>query len=288
MFIDGNRIDEFLTSGREADGYADTEEKLKKLKKSFPQTNYLYVYKPIKDSLHKTTAYVAADISMQEILEDDASFFIKFFSLFFSLSLIITSIIVELVKSGIVRPINRMQDEIIENFAEMVEARDTSTGNHIKKTAHYVDAIARELQAEGEFKDILTDEYIEKLKRSAPLHDIGKIAVSDLILNKPGKLTDDEFTIMKSLTAEGKNSYPNRISGEDIPLSARIMAVADVFDALVAERIYQKSFTYEKAMEIITEGAGKHFDPVVVNAFCQISKRLYDERTKLDQEGQVL
>ena len=288
MFIDGNRIDEFLTSGREADGYADTEEKLKKLKKSFPQTKYLYVYKPIKDSLHKTTAYVAADISMQEILEDDDAFFIKFFSLFFSLSLIIMSIIVELVKSGIVRPINRMQDEIIENFAEMVEARDTSTGNHIKKTAHYVDAIARELQAEGEFKDILTDEYIEKLKRSAPLHDIGKIAVSDLILNKPGKLTDDEFTIMKSHTAEGKNSYPNRISGEDIPLAARIMAVADVFDALVAERIYQKPFTYEKAMEIITEGAGKHFDPVVVKAFCQISKRLYDERTKLDQEGQVL
>lgn len=351
MFIDGNRIDEFLTSGREADGYADTEEKLKKLKKSFPQTKYLYVYKPIKDSLHKTTAYVAADISMQEILEDDASFFIKFFSLFFSLSLIIMSIIVELVKSGIVRPINRMayassqfaynlgtdkdkgleilstldihsQDEIKHLHTALLKMGNESL-DYIKKTAHYVDAIARELQAEGEFKDILTDEYIEKLKRSAPLHDIGKIAVSDLILNKPGKLTDDEFTIMKSLTAEGKNilvkieenadetmdedylkesietshfhhekwdgsGYPNRISGEDIPLSARIMAVADVFDALVAERIYQKPFTYEKAMEIITEGAGKHFDPVVVKAFCQISKRLYDERTKLDQEGQVL
>ena len=443
-FVDGNRVDEFIAHGREADGYVAEETKLNRLKKSFPQTKYLYVYKimedgchvvfdmpsedgeepgqpgdivpfdpsfeaylpalfkgdtiepiisndtygwlltiykPVKDSHGKTTAYIAADISMEEITKDDASFFIKFFSLFFGLSIIIMSIIIELVKRGIVRPINRMayassqfaynlgtdkdkglhalndlkiyandeikhlhgallkmgvesldyirhlqeqteritrmQDEIIVNFAEMVEARDTSTGNHIKKTAYYVDAIARELQIEGAFKDILTDEYIEKLKRSAPLHDIGKIAVSDLILNKPGKLTDEEFTIMKSHTTEGKNilekieenagdtmdegylkesiemahfhhekwdgsGYPNRIKGEDIPLSARIMAVADVFDALVAERIYKKPFTYEKAMEIITEGAGKHFDPVVVQAFTKISKKLYEDRTKLE------
>ena len=447
VFIDGNRIDDFIANGREAEGYIDAEQKLDKLKKSFTQTKYLYVYKimedgchvvfdmpseggeepsppgdiipfdqsfepylpalfkgdtidpiisddtygwlltiykPIKDSHGKTAAYVAADISMESILEDDASFFIKFFSLFFGLSIIIMSIILEMVKQGVVRPINRMayassqfaynlgtnkdkglealndlkirnrdeikhlhtalikmgtesldyikqlqeqteritrmQDEIIVNFAEMVEARDTSTGNHIKKTAYYVDAIARELQIEGEFKDILTDEYIEKLKRSAPLHDIGKIAVSDLILNKPGKLTDEEFVIMKSHTTEGKNilekieenagdtmdedylkesiemahfhhekwdgsGYPTHIKGEEIPLSARIMAVADVFDALVAERIYKKPFTYEKAMEIITEGAGKHFDPVVVKAFTQISKRLYDERTKLEKEA---
>ena len=445
-FVDGNRIDDFIANGREAEGYTVAEQKLKRLKESFPQTKYLYVYKimedgchvvfdmpssdgeepgqpgdiipfdpsfepylpalfkgeaiepiisddsygwlltiykPIKDSHGKTAAYMAADISMEEIAEDDASFFIKFFSLFFGLSIIIMSIILEMVKQGIVRPINRMayassqfaynlesdkdkglealndlkirnrdeikhlhtalikmgtesldyikqmqeqteritrmQNEIIVNFAEMVEARDTSTGNHIKKTAHYVDAIARELQIEGEFKDILTDEYIEKLKRSAPLHDIGKIAVSDLILNKPGKLTDEEFVIMKSHTTEGKNilekieenagdtmdedylkesiemahyhhekwdgsGYPTHLKGEEIPLSARIMAVADVFDALVAERIYKKPFTYEKAMEIITEGAGKHFDPIVVKAFTQISKRLYDERTRLEEE----
>ena len=447
IFVDGNRIDEFIANGREAEGYTVAEQKLQRLKESFPQTKYLYVYKilkdgchvvfdmpssegeepgqpgdivpfdpsfepylpalfkgetiepiisddsygwlltiykPIKDSQGKTSAYMAADISMEEIAEDDASFFIKFFSLFFGLSIIIMSIILEMVKQGVVRPINRMayassqfaynlgtdkdkglealndlkirnrdeikhlhtalikmgtesldyikqmqeqtdritrmQDEIIVNFAEMVEARDTSTGNHIKKTAYYVDAIARELQIEGEFKDILTDEYIEKLKRSAPLHDIGKIAVSDLILNKPGKLTDEEFAIMKSHTTEGKNilvkieenagstmdedylkesiemahfhhekwdgsGYPTHIKGEEIPLSARIMAVADVFDALVAERIYKKPFTYEKAMEIITEGAGKHFDPVVVKAFTKISKRLYEERTRLEKSS---
>ena len=447
IFVDGNRIDEFIANGREAEGYTVAEQKLQRLKESFPQTKYLYVYKimedgchvvfdmpsfegeepgqpgdivpfdpsfepylpalfrgeaiepiisddsygwlltiykPIKDSQGKTSAYMAADISMEEIAEDDASFFIKFFSLFFGLSIIIMSIILEMVKQGVVRPINRMayassqfaynlgtdkdkglealnalkirnrdeikhlhtalikmgtesldyikqmqdqtdritrmQDEIIVNFAEMVEARDTSTGNHIKKTAYYVDAIARELQIEGEFKDVLTDEYIEKLKRSAPLHDIGKIAVSDLILNKPGKLTDEEFAIMKSHTTEGKNilvkieenagstmdedylkesiemahfhhekwdgsGYPTHIKGEEIPLSARIMAVADVFDALVAERIYKKPFTYEKAMEIITEGAGKHFDPVVVKAFAKISKRLYEERTRLENSS---
>jgi HD-GYP domain-containing protein (c-di-GMP phosphodiesterase class II) len=217
--------------------------------------------------------------------------------------------------------ITRMQDEIIINFAEMVEARDTSTGDHIKKTAFYVEAIADELQKEGKFSEILTDSYKDKLKRSAPLHDIGKIAMSDLILNKPGKLTDEEFAIMKSHTTQGMkilskieananntmddnylkeaiemahfhhekwdgSGYPTGIKGEEIPLSARIMAVADVFDALVAERVYKKPFTYEKAMAIITEGSGKHFDPVVVEAFCHISERLYNERTKLNKSEQ--
>ena len=342
----------------------------------------LTVYKPLKNSFGRTVAYVAADISMGEILIDQAKFFIKLLSMFFGLSIIIMSIVLEFANRGIVHPVNRMssaaihfaynleqsrassiqeleslnirtydeieflyraliktckdsldfikrlelaaeriqnmQDEIIINFAEMVEARDMSTGNHIKKTAFYVEAIAKELKREGKFSHILDDEYIAKLKRSAPLHDIGKIAVSDLILNKPGKLTDEEFSIMKSHTSEGmkiltkieKNAnenhtmddeylkesiemahyhhekwngtgYPTGLRGEAIPLSARIMAVADVFDALVAERIYKKPFTYEKAMQIITEGAGQHFDPVVVEAFSHISKDLYDERTTL-------
>jgi len=343
----------------------------------------LTVYKPLKNFEGKTVAYVAADISMGEIITDQAKFFIKLLSMFFGLSIIIMSIVLEFMKRGIVHPVNRMasgamhfaynleqdsandvqeleslditssdeighlykaltkmcqdsigfirrleaaaeriqhmQDEIIINFAEMVEARDTSTGNHIKKTAFYVEAIAKELYKEGKFKDILDEAYIAKLKRSAPLHDIGKIAVSDLILNKPGKLTDDEFAIMKSHTTEGWHiltkieenasdsmddgylkeatemahyhhekwdgtGYPTGIKGAGIPLSARIMAVADVFDALVAERVYKKPFTYEKAMQIITEGAGKHFDPTVVEAFTKISQRLYDERTKLNQQ----
>lgn len=214
--------------------------------------------------------------------------------------------------------ITRMQNEIIINFAEMVEARDNSTGNHIKKTAFYVEAIAKELQKNGKFTEILTDAFIAKLKRSAPLHDIGKIAVPDSILNKPGKLTDEEFEIMKSHAIEGQKilkkieanasdsmdddylkesiemalyhhekwngtGYPNGLKGEDIPLSARIMAVADVFDALVAERVYKKPFTYEKAIGIIIEGAGISFDPVIVEAFSHIAKELYEERTILEK-----
>ena len=349
----------------------------------------LSVYKPIKNSSGKTVAYAAADITMEEIARDESAFFIKMLSLFFGLSIIIMSIVIELVKRGILIPVNKMNhsaqrfawttvsvdvtgdltplnacvqrikdlkiqrpDEIgnlydallsmasetvnyiqqvqiqskrimhmqeitINEFAEMVESRDKSTGNHIKKTAAYVEAIAMQLAHEGKFTDVLTPEYIHKLKRSAPLHDIGKIAVSDLILNKPGKLTDEEFKIMQTHTTAGyeilKNmeeqagstmdpdylkesiemayyhhekwdgtGYPNKIKGEEIPLSARIMAVADVFDALVAERVYKKPFTYEKAMAIITEGAGKHFDPVIVEAFTHISEKLYSQRTRLD------
>ncbi len=216
--------------------------------------------------------------------------------------------------------IRKMQEVVIMEFAEVVEARDKSTGNHIKKTAAYVEALAEQLKKEGKFADVLTEEFVQKIKRGAPLHDIGKIAVSDLILNKPGKLTDEEFAIMKSHTTEGwkiltkmvenagntidanylneaidmahyhhekwdGSGYPTGIKGEDIPLSARIMAVADVFDALVAERVYKKPFTYEKAMAIITEGAGKHFDPDIVETFTHISERLYSERTRLDQSG---
>ena len=330
----------------------------------------LTVYRPLKNSAGKTVAYVAADISMGEIVYDQAKFFIKLLSMFFGLSIIIMSIVLEfaaihfaynleqgrensltelntlnirtsdeiehlykaITKMGYdsvdfihrfeeaADRIAKMQDEIIINFAEMVEARDTSTGNHIKKTAFYVEAIAKELQREGKLPDIIDDAYIAKLKRSAPLHDIGKIAVSDLILNKPGKLTDEEFAIMKSHTTEGYNilakivdntndsldddylkesiemahyhhekwdgtGYPSGIKGDAIPLSARIMAVADVFDALVAERVYKKPFTYERAMSIITEGSGKHFDPMVVDAFCKISEKLYNERTKLNEDG---
>lgn len=206
--------------------------------------------------------------------------------------------------------IEKLQESIIVDFAELVEARDKCTGDHIKKTSYYVGKIAEELRREGKFTDILTDEYIAHLKRSAPLHDIGKIKVSDTILNKPGKLTDEEFSIMKTHTTEGesilKNSsafaqneeyleeaanmaayhherwdgygYPYTVSGEDIPLSARIMAVADVFDALLSRRSYKEPFNFEKAVEIIKEESGTHFDPDVVEAFLNIAENLKNEQ----------
>ena len=185
-------------------------------------------------------------------------------------------------------------------LADMVESRDQCTGDHVFKTAAYTEIILCQLLKEGVYSDQLTEEYITEVVNSAPLHDVGKITVSDVILNKPGKLTDEEFRIMQSHTVEGgkiidkamsivdedtgylteaKNlalyhhekwngkGYPAGLKGEEIPLSARVMAVADVFDALISRRSYKEPFSIEKALSIIREDAGSHFDPLVVQAF---------------------
>lgn len=183
----------------------------------------------------------------------------------------------------------------------MVESRDQNTGDHVRKTAAYVAIIMRELRKEHIYEDQLTDEFMADVINSAPLHDVGKIHVPDAILNKPGKLTDEEFEQMKEHTTAGRDiitqamntvsdanstylaearnlahyhhekwngkGYPDGLQGTDIPLSARIMAVADVFDALVSRRSYKEPFTFEKAMDIIREGGGTHFDPNVAEAF---------------------
>lgn len=201
--------------------------------------------------------------------------------------------------------ISKMQSGLILVLADMVESRDECTGQHVRKTAAYTDVIMHELKKEGVYTDKLTDEFVSDVFNSAPLHDIGKIKVSDVILNKPGKLTDEEFAIMKTHTTAGSEviehamrlvseedsaylkeannlalyhhekwngtGYPKGLKGEQIPLSARIMAVADVFDALVSVRSYKKSFTFEQAMDIIKEGAGTHFDPAIVKAFVNAS-----------------
>ena len=194
-----------------------------------------------------------------------------------------------------------LQSAMINVMADLVESRDPSTGTHIKNTAEYVQIIVDQLKKEGIYADRLTPEYMADVVASAPLHDVGKIMVSDTILNKPGKLTDEEFEIMKIHTTEGakviddvisrvggiksgyleeaKNmahyhherwngsGYPEGLAGEDIPLSARIMAVADVFDALVSRRCYKPPFSFEDAMSIIKKDAGTHFDPNIVKAF---------------------
>ncbi len=175
--------------------------------------------------------------------------------------------------------INKMHTAFLITLADMVESRDENTGDHVRKTASYVKIILDELKREGVYTEQLTEKYIGDVVSSAPLHDVGKINVSDLILNKPGKLTDEEFEIMKTHTTAGGNiiasiidkipdsdylleaknlamyhhekwngkGYPAGIAGEDIPLSARVMAVADVFDALISDRCYKKGFPYDKA-----------------------------------------
>ena len=202
--------------------------------------------------------------------------------------------------------LSQMQKALIIVLADIVESRDKNTGAHVRKTAAYTEIILHALRKKGYYTDQLHDAYISDVVNSAPLHDIGKIHVPDAILNKPGRLDDEEYAIMKTHTTAGceiisqaialvpnsgylnearnlagyhhekwdGSGYPNGIAGEDIPLSARVMAVADVFDALVSKRSYKKPMPFDDAMQIIRDGAGKHFDPRVVEAFVSEAKKV--------------
>ncbi|MBR1822550.1 MAG: HD domain-containing protein [Clostridia bacterium] len=204
--------------------------------------------------------------------------------------------------------ISKLQNGLILVLADMVESRDKCTGDHVRKTAAYTDIIMRQLRKEGIYTEQLTDAFMYDVVNSAPLHDVGKIQVSDAILNKPGRLTEAEFEQMKKHTTAGAEiiaramdmvsetnsgylkeamnlahyhhekwngaGYPCGLKGEDIPLSARIMAVADVFDALVSKRSYKEGFPFEKAMAIIQEGSGSHFDPSIASAFLHASEEV--------------
>lgn len=196
-----------------------------------------------------------------------------------------------------------IQNNTIIGMANLIENRDGDTGEHIKRTSGYVSLIANAAREVGYCEEILTDEYIELLAKAAPLHDIGKIVVPDSILKKPGKLSAREFEVMKLHASEGGkivkevfenieekeyvdiagqvaachhekwdgSGYPKGLKGEDIPLCARIMAIADVFDALVSKRCYKEEMNAREAFEIIRESAGTHFDPELVRIF--LSKR---------------
>lgn len=201
--------------------------------------------------------------------------------------------------------IERMQENLIIVMADLVESRDKFTGDHVRKTAAYVQITLDEMRREGVYADQLTDEFVYDVVHSAPLHDIGKIVVSDTVLNKPGRLTAEEFKAMQNHTTAGReiieravsavsepsyldeaknlaefhhekwdgSGYPTGRAGTDIPLSARIMAVADVFDALVSKRSYKAGFPLEKAFAIIEEGVGTHFDPLVATAFLNVKDK---------------
>lgn len=201
--------------------------------------------------------------------------------------------------------ISGMQSGMITLMAEIVENRDDNTGGHIRRTAEYVEKIAEELKRRGAYQDVLTEGYMRDTVVAAPLHDIGKIHIPDAVLNKPGRLTEEEFAVMKTHTTAGQEllihareelgesgyldravemaayhhewwngkGYPYGISGEEIPLCARIMAVADVFDALTSKRCYKSAMPLEKAYAIIREESGTHFDPVAVEAFFAAEQR---------------
>lgn len=202
----------------------------------------------------------------------------------------------------------KTRDAAMKAVSSLVETRDSDTGEHINRTQKYVLVLAETLVIMQKHTDILSEEYILELERASTLHDIGKIGIPDNVLLKPGKLTDEEFEKIKRHPRIGYNAlkkaslelgdnlffkiaceialyhhekwngrgYPEALSGEDIPLSARIMALSDVYDALTTERVYKKRFSHQKAMDIIKSDKGIHFDPNVVDAFL-ISEKLFEK-----------
>ena len=208
------------------------------------------------------------------------------------------------------REVVAVQEVTILAMASLAETRDNDTGNHIRRTQFYVRALAEKLRNHERFRHILdNDQTIDLLFKSAPLHDIGKVGIPDQILLKPGRFTDEEFEIMKTHTALGRDAivaaerrlglelpflsyakeiayshqekwdgtgYPEGLSGDDIPICGRLMAIADVYDALICRRVYKEGMLHDKAVGIIVEGKGSHFDPDMVDAFVEIADQFVE------------
>ncbi len=202
--------------------------------------------------------------------------------------------------------VSRMQEHTITGLATLIESRDIDTGGHIARTAKYAKMIAENAAKDGVYADEIDDHFIELMYILAPMHDVGKIVVPDDILKKPGRLNEEEYHVMKKHAAAGGREihkilngiaddeyirmacdiatyhhekwngkgYPEGLSGEDIPLCARIMAIADVFDALISERCYKKPIPVNEALDVIREEAGEHFDPKLVDVFLRHYDRL--------------
>jgi len=208
--------------------------------------------------------------------------------------------------------LSRLQNSIVSVLANIVESRDKDTGGHIERTSAYIKILLNEMRRRGVYTDVISTWDTDKIIASARMHDLGKISVADLIVNKPGKLTEEEFAVMKTHAKEGEqiidriiaqtgdgeflrnarlfagshherwdgNGYPYMLKGEEIPLQGRIMAIVDVYDALVSERPYKKAFTDEEAVQIIMENAGTHYDPKIAEIFFDVRELFKEVRAK--------
>lgn len=207
-----------------------------------------------------------------------------------------------------VEEISASQMATIHALVKLAESRDDDTGDHIERTSGYCRLIAEKLRESAVYRDVIDDAFVENMAKASPLHDIGKVGIPDAILLKPGRLTDEEFQIMKTHVSLGYETlasveklypansflrfgmeiaryhhekwdgsgYLEGLAGEQIPLSARIMALADVYDALRSKRVYKEAFSHEKALEIIAKRRGSHFDPAVVDIFLQNDRAFRD------------
>lgn len=204
--------------------------------------------------------------------------------------------------------LDQYHDEMIMGVSNIIESRDGSTGGHVKRTTAYVGILATELRKRGYYTNILTKDYITNMTKAAAMHDIGKITTPDAILQKPGRLTQEEFAIMKEHTVEGGKiirktlaklddedyinmaydvamyhheqwdgkGYPEGLSGTQIPLAARIMAVADVFDAVAEKRCYREAMSLEQSFQILQEGMGTQFQAELVECFLEVKDKVVE------------
>lgn len=214
-----------------------------------------------------------------------------------------------------IKQISDMQMETIFSLAKLAQSRDDDTGKHLERVQQYCYVLAQKLSQESPYASQINDEFIKNIVNASILHDIGKVAISDLILLKPGKLTDEEFAEMKKHTTYGAQTlnevhskfgnnsfiemgslvakhhherwdgrgYPEGLKEEQIPLAARIMAIADVYDALSTKRVYKDAFPQEKCIAIISEGRGTQFDPIIVDAFLETVDTFYKIREELSE-----
>lgn len=213
-----------------------------------------------------------------------------------------------------IKKISETQMETIFSLAKLAQSRDDDTGKHLERVQQYCYVIAEKLSQDSPYSDLIDYNFINNIVNASALHDIGKVGISDSILLKPGKLTDDEFSEMKKHTTIGKQTlnevhskfgnnsfiemgmlitcyhherwdgmgYPERLMGEEIPLAARIMAIADVYDALGTKRVYKDAFPQEKCIEIIKAGSGTQFDPIIVDAFLEVADKFYSIRQDME------
>ncbi|GHV11526.1 two-component system response regulator [Clostridia bacterium] len=203
------------------------------------------------------------------------------------------------------------------SLADMIESRDENTGNHVVRVSSYTRLLGRALIGHSLYKNVLSEGTLESACRASPLHDIGKIMIPDSVLLKPGKLSDEEFTIIKAHPELGQRilgemytrtpsiqhlyfardiagthherwdgrGYPHGLAGDDIPVWGRLTAIADVYDALVDNRVYRKGMCHEEAANIIIQGRGTQFDPVMTDTFETINKQFYEEFLKLSNKA---
>jgi response regulator RpfG family c-di-GMP phosphodiesterase len=213
----------------------------------------------------------------------------------------------------------RNRDALIFSLADLAEMRDSQTGAHLMRTQQYVRVLAEKMSDLGLYRDQLGEEAIDLITKTAPLHDIGKVGVPDAILNKAGRLTPEEFEEIKKHPENGStilrrakrflgggrflevardivlhhherwdgSGYPHGLAGRDIPLPARLMALADVYDALTSPRVYKSAMPHAEAREVIIQGRGGHFDPDIVDAFLYVEPTFQDIASRTDEAGET-